>query len=189
MPGFDPYDKGRAGLDWDSLLNSVMTLLQIATGLFGGVLLVVAFIYALRVFDVVENFVSHPDRMAEYVQVIRQSGALLPPPAEQLSTESTEPPSEPGDAKSAKTAPSARRVGLLNNADVFERTADRVLVVLIMAVYAFIPIGMALVGLKIVVAMISRKPAKRALPEADEDEEDGEPAPDAGDAGLPRRIG
>ena len=51
------------------------------------------------------------------------------------------------------------------------------------------PIGMALVGLKIVVAMISRKTTKRTLPEADKDEEDREPAPDAGDAGLPRRIG
>ena len=81
------------------------------------------------------------------------------------------------------------RAASWNDPDVFDRMADRVLVVLIMAVYAIIPIGMALVGLKIVVAMISRKTTKRTLPEADKDEEDREPPPDAGDAGLPRRIG
>ena len=85
MPGFDPYDRGRGGLDLDQLLNGFLTLLHIATALFGAVLLVVAFVFALRVFDVVENFVAHPDRMAEYVRIIRANDKLLPP-VEELSS-------------------------------------------------------------------------------------------------------
>jgi len=186
MPGFDPYDRGRGGLDLDQLLNGFLTLLHIATALFGAVLLVVAFVFALRVFDVVENFVAHPDRMAEYVRIIRANDKLLPP-VEELSSEPGNP-SLPTNEQTAVAAAPARAASW-NDPDVFDRMADRVLVVLIMAVYAIVPIGMALVGLKIVVAMISRKTTKRTLPEADKDEEDREPAPDAGDAGLPRRIG
>jgi hypothetical protein len=186
MARFDPYDKGDSGFDWDDVLRGALTLLHIATALFGGVLLVVAFVFALRVFEVVGNFVEHPDRMREYVAIIRQGDTLLPPTGE-LSKESTEPASAPDDTKPAPPLKLAKKSAPLNNADVFERTADRVLVILIMGVYAIIPIGMALIGLKIIVAMIARKPAKKAAPEREEQDQGN--APDVDDAELPRRIG
>ncbi len=166
MPGFDPYDRGRGGLDLDQVLNGFLTLLHIATALFGAVLLVVAFMFALRVFDVVENFVAHPDRMAEYVRIIRANDKLLPP-VEELSSEPGNPPVPTNEQTAVETAP-ARAAASWNDPDVFERMADRVLAVLIMAVYAIIPIGMALVGLKIVVAMLSRRRGARPAQEKSE---------------------
>ncbi|MEA3365281.1 MAG: hypothetical protein U9Q79_06530, partial [Candidatus Hydrogenedentes bacterium] len=118
MPGFDPYDKGRTGLDWDDVLKGALTVLQIATGLFGGVLLVVALVYAHRVFEVVGSFVEHPDRMREYVEIIRQGETLLPP-TEELSKEPAASSSAPDEAKPspplklAKKNPSCKQCGRL----------------------------------------------------------------------------
>lgn len=124
--------------------------------------------------------------MREYVAIIRHGDTLLPP-TEELSKESAEPSSAPDAEKPPSPVKLAKKSAPLNNADVFERTADRVLVILIMGVYAIIPIGMALIGLKIIAAMSARKPAKKTAPEPEEQDEGN--VPDVDDAELPRRIG
>ncbi|HQE81378.1 MAG TPA: hypothetical protein PLM14_00175 [Candidatus Hydrogenedentes bacterium] len=194
MAGFDPYDKGHGAVDWDSLLKGALTLLQIATALFGAALLVAAFMWAMRVFEFAGSFAENPGRMSEYIQVAKQGDAFLPPVEES--------PREPAESPAPNGEPPARAIGQLkratslNSADVFERTADRVLVILLMVLYAIIPLGTALVGLKILVAMLSRKPSRKEPARLGKHGvgEDGEALPDEPDAQpddavLPRRIG
>ena len=82
MAGFDPYDKGQPGIDWDELLRTALVVLQILTGIFGVVILVAAFVLALRVFNFVGGFVEDPDRIAAYIDVLKQGETLLPPAEE-----------------------------------------------------------------------------------------------------------
>jgi hypothetical protein len=178
MAGFDPYSKNSTGIDWDNVLRAALTLTQICVGIIGIVFIVTAFVLSLEVFEFIGTYVDSPAKTAAYIKSLKEGPEAARHPAPPLSTAphdgantpraaSADEGSKAEDKRPANPAARLRRVAAAPSPEAhFERIADRVLFFLLMGVYALVPVGLGLVGLKIVVAMIRKRPPK-PVPEED----------------------